>query len=46
MNHDYCEYCIKYNTHGMQFKCSSPLCAKSFHPICAYLHGCIFTIER
>lgn len=30
----------------MQFKCSYPLCAKSFHPICAYLNGCIFNITR
>jgi hypothetical protein len=31
---------------GMQFICSFPSCKKSFHPICAYLYGCIFNIKR
>lgn len=30
----------------MKFKCRYPLCTKSFHPICAYLNGCLFKINR
>jgi hypothetical protein len=46
MEHEYCEYCVRYSAHGMQFRCAFPHCTKSFHPICAYLYGCIFAIER
>lgn len=37
---------MKHSFTGMQFKCSDVLCAKSYHPICAYLNGCIFKIIR
>lgn len=46
MDNDYCEYCIKNSYSGMKFKCSYTFCAKAFHPICAYLNGCVFQMKR
>lgn len=46
MEQDNCEFCLKWCFTGMKFKCSYPLCTKSFHPICAYLNGCLFDISR
>ena len=30
----------------MQFICEEIGCQKSFHPICGYLNGCVFNINR
>lgn len=35
------------NVHvGMKFKCSAMFCNKCYHPICAYLNGCVFVMKR
>ena len=46
LQNDFCEFCPKYGSMGMQLRCESSLCAKSYHPICAYLHGSIFSNSR
>lgn len=39
-----CEFCYAIN--GIKYECCYPGCNRSFHPICAYLNGCLFFIER
>ena len=39
-----CYYCASPN--GLKLDCYCLGCSKSFHPICAYLNGCLFEIKR
>lgn len=41
-----CDFCLKNSHKGMKFKCSFDDCEKYFHPICAYLNGCVFDVTR